>query len=224
MNGKQLKKILSIISIVSISITCILGICQLISILPDSIIVGNIFLTLLTIVIACCLMFNSVYAIEKKNKFGYASSGLLGLSAFLVLLVIWIPTFRKGTIMINIAIWISALSIFFNILINNYIKLGKKLLPLQIISYVLLGYLEFALCCMLGDYSFTKYISTEIVLGIVALLWITLNVILLIKRKDALASNKQNEGEIPEGMMLISKEEYQRLLDEIETLKKKKNN
>ena len=225
MNEKLIKKWISIVSIVCISISGILGILYVAEVLKGSIYLGNVFLTLLTFVVAGLLLLNCVSMPKEKEKLGYTSMILIGASMVLTLITIWIQPLRTSKVFLNIVIWICAISIFMNIFIGNYLKLEKRLLIIQIISYVLLAYLEFMVCGAILDYGFMEKITNGIVIGAAVIAWLTLSIILFIKGKDSNLKSteeiKQNNTDIPEGMMLISKKEYEALLQELEILRNK---
>lgn len=162
---------------------------------------------------------------KEKEKLGYTSMILIGASMVLTLITIWIQPLRTSKVFLNIVIWICAISIFMNIFIGNYLKLEKRLLIIQIISYVLLAYLEFMVCGAILNYGFMEKITNGIVIGAAVIAWLTLSVILFIKGKDSNLKNteeiKQNNTNIPDDMILISKKEYEALLQELETLRNK---
>lgn len=184
MNEKLIKKWISIVSIVCISISGILGILYVAEVLKGSIYLGNVFLTLLTFVVAGLLLLNCVSMPKEKEKLGYTSMILIGASMVLTLITIWIQPLRTSKVFLNIVIWICAISIFMNIFIGNYLKLEKRLLIIQIISYVLLAYLEFMVCGAILNYGFMEKITNGIVIGAAVIAWLTLSVILFIKGKD----------------------------------------
>lgn len=225
MNEKLIKKWISIVSIVCISISGILGILYVAEVLKGSIYLGNVFLTLLTFVVAGLLLLNCVSMPKEKEKLGYTSMILIGASMVLTLITIWIQPLRTSKVFLNIVIWICAISIFINIFIGDYLKLEKRLLIIQIISYVLLAYLEFMVCGAILNYGFMEKITNGIVIGAAVIAWLTLSVILFIKGKDSNLKNteeiKQNNTNIPDDMILISKKEYEALLQELETLRNK---
>lgn len=227
MNEKLIKKWITIVSIVSISISGILGILYATKVLKDSVYLGNVFLTLLTFVVVGLLLLNCVSMPKDKEKMGFASMILIGASMLFTLITIWIGPLRSNKVFLNIVIWICALSIFMNILIGNYLKLEKKLLIIQIISYVLLAYLEFILCGSILEYAFIEKITNGIVTGAMVIAWLTLSIILFIKGKDANLKLKEekehSEYIVPEGMMLISIKEYEEMTHELEELRNKSN-
>ena len=69
MNEKLIKKWISIVSIVCISISGILGILYVAEVLKGSIYLGNVFLTLLTFVVAGLLLLNCVSMPKEKEKY-----------------------------------------------------------------------------------------------------------------------------------------------------------
>lgn len=88
MNEKLIKKWISIVSIVCISISGILGILYVAEVLKGSIYLGNVFLTLLTFVVAGLLLLNCVSMPKEKEKLGYTSMILIGASMVLTLITI----------------------------------------------------------------------------------------------------------------------------------------
>ena len=80
-------------------------------------------------------------------------------------------------------------------------------------------------CGAILNYGFMEKITNGIVIGAAVIAWLTLSVILFIKGKDSNLKNteeiKQNNTNIPDDMILISKKEYEALLQELETLRNK---
>lgn len=212
--SKKLQKIIVLTSIISLSLSGLIGIGLLLDIFKNySDAMNCVLLTLLTIFVAGLLLLTSTEAIARKNKLGYISSSLILLSGFMMLLQIWLAYLVKdfGDIYIKIVLIISALSIFFNIIVNNYITLGKNLLVVQIIGYVTFIYFEFALVSTL---SFGLELI-NIPFGIVTIVWIVMFLILKIKSKEFKANSSE--------MVTITRIEYDDLKNRIKELEEMLN-
>lgn len=213
--SKKLQKIIALTSIICLSLGGLIGIGLLLNIFGEnpSEAITCVLLTLLTIFVAGLLLLTSTEAIARKNKLGYISSSLILLSAFMMILQIWlaylVPDF--GETYIKIVLIISALSIFFSIVVNNYITLGKNLLVVQIIGYVTFIYFEFAL---VSTISFDLEL-VNIPFWIITIVWIVMFLILKIKSKEF----KTNSSE----MITITRQEYDDLKNKIKELEEMLN-
>lgn len=140
MNIGKIKKTLSTVLIACVGIATVIGILMLFNVVGMTKTVGNIYLSLLTVVVAGILLLNSVEAIGRKNTFGLISLGCILVSAVMFLIVIWLSEvsdgFLKTTVVFSLA------SVLFNTIVANYILLGKRMLALQVAFYVVLAYAE----------------------------------------------------------------------------------
>ena len=144
----------------------------------------------------------SSYNILRKNKIlGYVSGGLVLASAFLVLLAVW----AVGAKFLKATVAIALLSVLFNFIVGTRLKLGKKVLPLQIASYAVVGALVLLieLELLVKSFKITKFMTILVLLSVLsAAAFITIMVL----------SNKEREDDVvDEEYVKIKKSEYEEL-------------
>ena len=207
---KTLVKAVSTVIIVCVVIAAIIGLLLLFEAIGWSTLLGKIMLTLLTLFISGLFFLNSVNAIVKSNKLGTAAAVAIMICAVLYILLIWADEILgKIDAYTYFLVILSAVSIFMNLIISNYITLGKSLMELQVILYVAFGYIETTLAFLiLGNPVLIDLWQIFVAAAIVA---VTLYVVLKVKHKNIAHAETQgklkNEGEF----VTITKEEYERL-------------
>ena len=104
-------------------------------------------------------------------------------------------------------------SILLDLIVGNYILLGKSLLFIQILQYLSFAYVELVLAfVILGSAALIVYWQIFVLAIIVAL---TLYIVLKVKEKNI----AQKETESSEELVTITKAEYEELLAAAEKLK-----
>ena len=217
MNKKTLIKTDAIVTLTSVIIAALLGLGLLFSIITYDWWIGNILLTCLTFVVAGVLLFNSINAITSGNKIGVIAGILIPVSVALYLVLIWgvdIPEDFKN-VYDYVVVIVSSLSIFLNVIVANYVALGKSLLLLQVIYYLIFAYILTTIdTAILGSDALIQYWMPFVAAIIVAL---TLIIILIVKKKTLLQT--ATEERIGDGYVRITKAEYEGLKAEISRLK-----
>lgn len=153
---KKSKKILTIVSIISIcgAVALLIG-----SIFGIEIFKGNLFRVLLsfaTIALAAGFAINSVNYIKVKRVVSIVSLALLSFLTVCAMVIYWakIPFgswFSKMTCILALA------TIFFNIILSLYIQLGNKQKPLQAITYILICTIDIFLTIIILGIDLFKY-------------------------------------------------------------------
>ena len=133
-----MKKGVTIATLVSLGLCGVILILSIFGVFEFSGIVFKLLLTFATIVAAGSITLNPLTLVQAKNKWGYVSIALILTSSILVLLMIWIDAIREISVLFKLTGTISILSIIASIIISNAVKLGKKLLAVQIVSYVII--------------------------------------------------------------------------------------
>lgn len=216
MKSFNLKKLITITSLVCVGISALLGILLLIKLVPTNATIGKIYLTLLTIFISGIFLLNAIDALNRKNVFGYITAVLICLSAVLFLVCIWggITGF-----FLKLTVWFAMASILLDMIVSNVLALGNAYLFLQIPEYLLLSYIEIAIGLLISTGS-TALIDVWQVFAICIILFlallITLNILVKSKR------GKKTE-EVKRDTVTISREEYEGLLNKIKELESKLN-
>lgn len=215
---KTTKKVLMIVSLVSLSLACAMLIAGIFA--PKFIFSGiplHALLILGTMALGSGLSINVLNVIKQKKVLGYISLGFLGLSVLFALIVFFTPLLEKANTFNQITEIISFFSVLFLIIISLYAKLGKRVLPLQIVSYVCLCAVDIFLSLLVVG---VDVLSTKPLLYIFLILIIvsifSLIALLVISTKKT--ENEKNFAGIE--TITIAKVDYEKLLAENTELKK----
>ena len=155
--------------------------------------------------------------------FGFISAGLIAVSSVLFLVFVWFlwKKIESGSTYFHVTWIISAITILFNVIVGNVIVIGKKLLPLQIIDYVTLLYIEVAIVSAICGASELFFADTRwLIFAIIAIVWVVFVIILSIKKK-AITREAVSQVELKplaNDTITLNKAEYQALLDRIADL------
>lgn len=228
MTSAKLKKILTLVTIVCLATAGLIGIMFLVNILADFIGEGlssflvKVLFTLLVVFSAGLFLLNAVEAISRKSIFGFISAGLIAVSSLMFLVFIWAlwQKIDEGSAYLHATWIISAATILFNVIVGNVIGLGKKLLPLQIINYVTLFYVELVIVMLICGNSSLFEESRWLLFAIVAIVWIVFSIILSIKKKAIARAAVNGEKIQPQAAdtVTLTRADYQALLDKIADL------
>lgn len=200
-NIKSIKKTIATVSITLLSISALLGLLLLFKIIEMNDVIGNVLLSFLTIFIGGLFSLTSLKVIEKKPLVGYLSISCIILSAILFLLQIWLAFIIKEELpkaLLYAAVIISALSIYFNVVIDKVIYFMKDNLVIQVSAYLFLLLTEIWFCILIigGELPFEK---VEILIAII-IFALVFFLILKIKSKN-----------VKEEMIYVNKNEYEAL-------------
>ena len=221
---RKLVKIISIEVLVCVIAAALIGIGLLFSILKISDALGKVLLSLLTLFIAGLFLLNSINAVSKGNKVGMFAAFMILLSAILFLILIWLGEFMGDfyTAYSYIIVIVSMLSILLDLIIGNYIVLGKSLLAVQIVFYLSIAYIELAVSfAILGN---NAIIDVWQIFVLAIILAITLYVVLKVKQKNIAQDTVNAESVSSDGeFVTITKTEYENLKAEIERLREEHN-
>lgn len=206
-----MKKIVSWITIGSVGLVALLLIGALFSVVKLEGAVANIIFTGLTLTVAGLLTLNSCNMLERKNKLAIGSLSLIGLSSLLVILCFWTKLDNNSKAYLNITLTISALSVCFNLITSGILKLGKKYLPLQVISYACYAVLSLYLIIIFWS---SKEVDFKMlaVLIILSLLFFCVQLVVAKKQGDV--------APVEVNYVKITKAEYEDLLAKKEQLEK----
>ena len=208
-NKRVLRKIITITAISCVAIAGLIGLALLFNIFSYADFIGNILLTVLIVFLAGMCLLNAIDAIAKMNKTGIITAGFVLLSSVLFLVMVWAGKFFGGfyDAYAKITVIIAMASILLDVIVGNYIVMGKKNLVLQIIDYIALVYIEIAIA--LAILGFDTLIKIWTLFGAVVIVFIVLYIILRVLAK-AKRSNEQ----------AVEKKELEDLKAENERLKK----
>ena len=226
MTSAKLKKILTLVTIVCLATAGLIGILFLINTTADfigdnfSAFLVKFLLTLLVVFSAGLFLLNAVEAISRKSIFGFISAGLIAVSSIMFLVFIWFlwQKIDEGSTYLHLTWIVSAITILFNVIVSNVIGLGKKLLPLQIITYLTLFYIELAIVLLISGNN-ALLGDIWLIFAIVAIVWLVFTIILSIKKKSIARAAVSEAIQAPaDDTVTLSKAEYQALLDKIAEL------
>lgn len=206
-----MKKIVSWITIGSVGLVALLLIGALFSVVKLEGAVADVVFTGLTLTVAGLLTLNSCNMLERKNKLAIASLSLIGLSSLLVILCFWTKLDNNSKTYLNITLTISALSVCFNLISSGVLKLGKRYLPLQVISYACYAALSLYLIIIFWSSAELNF-KLMAVLIILSLLFFCVQLVVAKKQGDTVP--------VEVNYVKITKEEYEDLLAKKEQLEK----
>ncbi|MBQ6922174.1 MAG: hypothetical protein IJQ66_03700 [Clostridia bacterium] len=207
-NGKKLFKWVSVAIIFSVAAAGLVGIGLLFNIIGYSNVVGNILLTLLTTFIAGLFLLNSINAVKVGNKLGIFAAFMLILSAALYYVKIWfgITNIAANTVFTYFIVLVSMASILLDLIVADYVELGKSFLAVQIAFYVAVAYIELTVSLLIfGNKTLINLWQIFVTAIIVAFV---LYIVLKVKKKNLMNVEKADgNGEY----VTITRAEYENL-------------
>lgn len=165
---------------------------------------------------------NALIIYPKKKNLAIVDLSLLGSLTLLSIIVFWIKAasdspFGKIVLVLGLA------TIFFNIIISNYLKLAKNKLVLQIITYCLIVVLDVLLTLQIVGlrlFAMDWFLKMFIALCLVTFVLLIVLVILAKKVPQAENSTTSVVKELKENYIQIEKKEYEELKQRIQELEK----
>ena len=218
---KKLFKIVSAEILVCVIAAALIGIGLLFKVIAGSELIGNIMLTLLTLFIAGLFLLNSINAVSAGNKVGIAAAIMLIISVLLCVVLIWAGSLLGDfvTTYSRITVIVAMISILLDLIVGNYIILGKSLVIVQIFQYLSFAYVELVIAfVILGSTALIELWQIFVTAIIVAL---TLYIVLKVKEKNIAqkAVETKSAGDYGEDYVTITKTEYENLKAEVERLR-----
>ena len=207
-----MKKKISLATIICVGVSALIAILALFGILSIKGVISNLLFTFLTLTVTGILALGSCQMLEKKNKMAIVSFSLIGLSALLVILCFW-TSLNEIDVYMKLTLVICTLSVCFNLISSNILKLGKNYKPLQICSYAC--YSVVALYLILTFLDAIKLVDTNLKIFILFIILSFVSMCIL-----AVFSKKQPAEIISKEYVKITKEEYEDLLAKKEQLEK----
>ena len=214
-----MKKKFSIFTLAFVFISALIAILALFGAFKIKGFVADLLFTCLTLAVAGLLTLNSCTMLERKNKLAIVSMSLIGASALLVIISFWTNA-SSSSAYTDITLTLCILSVCFNLIVSNILKLQNKYLYIQIASYVCFAVVAVFLIAaswgsdIIGD-------SSKIFILFLILSLLGLGVLAVISKKQTNDTDAKEKDYIK-----ITKEEYQELLNikkEFELLKGKEN-
>lgn len=203
------KKILTIISIVTVSISVLFLILGIFGVNVFQGTLLNLLLSFATIAVATALAINSIGLMNKNKIIAIIATTLLGICSIFALIIYWsnIQTpiwFNKLTILLGIA------SVFFNIIVSFTINFGKHFKALQWITYSLIIVLDIILTLIVLDVDVFSLPMFWEGFAVVCLVVFALICTMLILGKK-IRENNSNQEEVLNEYVKVLKSEYEEL-------------
>ena len=199
-----MKKKVSIFTIIFVVLSAIIPILALFNLLDLKGAIADLLFTFLTLSVAGILTLNSCTMLERKNKLAIISLSLISGSALLVIVSLWSNVSNSNTYM-NVTLTLCILSVCFNLIISNILKLQKKYLVIQISSYICFSIISiFLIAASWGSDILAEQLKIFILFLILSLLAIGILAVLSKRTIENITIEKD--------YIKISKKEYEELL------------
>lgn len=210
----DLKKVITVTSLVCVGVSVVLGILLLLGIVPANALVGKIYLSLLTVFISGIFLLNALETLNRKNVFGYITSGFIGLSAVMFLISIW---GELGGTFLQVTVWTAMATILLDMFIGNVIVLEDRYLFLQIPEYICLAYIEVVVGLCITNLTPIYILNAWQIFAVAVLLFLGLFIAISI----ILKGERGKEPAPDKKKVVLTQKEYQALLDKIKDLEEK---
>lgn len=220
MEFNKTKKVLMIISLSTLALSCLMLILAIFKVKIFEGVPLRILLISSAIAISCAVSITEINIIKQKKVLGLVSLALLMLSVLFALIIFCSPLLNNANAFNRLTGILSIFSILFMIIISLNTKLERKFFILQIITYIFVCVIDIMLSLLIAGVDlFNITAMTEIfwILIVVSVgLLITLSV--LSSKKNVENINKHNDNN---ETITITKTEYDALLKENAELKEK---
>lgn len=175
--------------------------------------------TLAIICVGSALSINALLIFPKKKKLAIVDLSLLSSLTLLSIITFWIEAvsnsfFGKIVLILGIA------TIFFNIIVSNYLKLAKSKLALQIITYCLIIVLDILLTMqILGVNLFDLDWFAKVFIVLCLVTFVMLIVLIILAKKSPVGEHLV-DNEDKTKYVKIEKSEYEAMKQKIAELEK----
>ena len=201
-----MKKKISLITLACVGLSALISVGALFDFLEFKGFTLDLLFTFLTLTIAGILTLNSCEMLERKNRLALVSIALILISTILVILCFFtnlddIDGYMKLTLVT------STLSICFNLISSNILKMEKNYKIVQILSYSCYAFLSIYLILIFLDILKLDGSNLKIFILFIILSFVAMCSLAILSKKRP--TQRENSFEY----VKISKEEYQDLLD-----------
>ncbi len=212
------KKILLISSLSALGVTCVLLITAIFGVNVFDGALFRILLVCACLSLSCGVLVNELSLIKKNKKLGFVSLSFLVLSTLFALIIFVSPLLYIDSVFNKITIVLSLFSIFFMIIVSFYVKMGKNMLLLQIITYVAVFLTDIILSLVLVGVKVFNIPSMSEIFAILCILSICLLIAVgILSGKKNFENNILENGEY----IKVLKKDYDNLVEENKILKEK---
>lgn len=199
-----MKKKVSFFTIVFVVLSALLAILGLFGVFKLEGAIADLLFTFLTLSVAGLLTINSCTMLERKNKLALISLGLISASALLVIVGLW-SNISSTNLYMEITLTACILSVCFNLITSNILKLQNKYLVIQILSYVCFSAVAiFLISASWGGELINNFSKIFILFIILSLLGMGILAVF--------SKRQTNDYSTTSEYIKISKEEYSELL------------
>lgn len=220
MEFNKTKKVLMIISLSTLALSCLMLILAIFKVKIFEGVPLRILLISSAIAISCAVSITEINIIKQKKVLGLVSLSLLMLSVLFALIIFCSPLLNNANAFNRLTGILSIFSILFMIIISLNTKLEKKFFALQIITYIFVCVIDIMLSLLIAGVDlFNITAMTEIFwILIVVSVGLLITLLVLSSKKNVENINKHNDNN---ETITITKTEYDTLLKENAELKEK---
>ena len=215
---KKMQKPLTITSIVGVGLIIVMLILSLLGALKnmfDGTYLTAILLTLVLVTVCVFFLNSCLDIIESKTKLALVTCGLLLLSSVLLLIWIWYSNGvanKEDTRKINetyarISGIIAITTVLFTIIVTSNTKLHKHFIPLQVITFVLVGAIDVMLVLQICG---VEVLKNGVLTIFIIMCVITFGLLCTI---NILSKRLAKDEPVDSGYVKIKKEEYLALVE-----------
>ena len=172
--------------------------------------------SLAIVVVAGAFSLNALNFMHKNRVIALVSFALHGALTALLFIVIWGGMDFVTSWFAQLVAVVAITTIFFNIIISNYLKLGKNHFVIQIITYAIIGVIDVVLMLEIFQVDVMQYILREFIIA--CLLTLGLLITLAVLGKKAPDEEAKIDGE---KVVKLKQSEYDALLNRIKELEEK---
>ena len=201
-----MKKRISFATIIFIGLSALISISALFRIFELKGVILDLLFTFLTLTIAGILTLGTSEMLERKNKIAIISLSLLGISTLLVVLCYW-TNLDSSEAYLKTTLVTSTLSIYFNLISSNILKMGKSKKVIQGISYICYSVVALYLILIFLDAISLNGTNLKIFILFIILSFVALCVLTVLSKKSLY------EDFVTKEYIKITKEEYEDLLN-----------
>ena len=211
------KKILLISSLTCVGITCLFFILAIFGIKVFDGVMLKFLLIFASLGLGFGIAINEINLLNRNKILGIVSLSFLCVSILFALIIFCSPLLEEGSVFNTITAIFALFSIFFMIIISLYTKLGKKMLVLQIITYIVLCIADIMVSILIAGYSLLNVPAMTEIFSIICVFAVGLMIALsIISSKNALETSS-TQGEY----VKLLKTDYDNLIKENQELKEK---
>ena len=190
----------------------------------------NVLLSFATLAVAGAFSLNALNFMKKNRVIAFITFALLGTLTVIAFIIFWGNIELTGAFAKVVGI-LAMTTIFFNIIVSNYLKLGRNNFVIQVITYVLIGAIDIILTLEILEVNVLLYIPRLFVVACLVCFALLVTLSILGKKvpEEARVESKP-EAKEDGNIVKLKKEEYEAMLKkigaleaEIERLKVEKN-